>query len=86
MSIFELTAIVSLLAAWLILLLMKVGVIEWAQVNGSKLVSELASCHFCLSWWSCVVITLIIFVFVCGDVKVCLVPFMAAPITRQIIR
>ena len=27
---------------------------EWLQVRGCGLVSEMASCDFCLSWWTCV--------------------------------
>ena len=32
-------------------------IIGWLQIHGSKLISELASCDFCLNWWlSCIII------------------------------
>ena len=34
--------------------LSKWGVVEYLQVRGCGLVSEMASCDFCLSWWTCV--------------------------------
>lgn len=40
-------------AAYALILLAKWGVVEWLQVRGGRLVSELASCDFCLSWWAC---------------------------------
>lgn len=39
------------LVSWIVILLTKWRVLEWLQVHGTRLVSELASCHFCLSWW-----------------------------------
>jgi hypothetical protein len=42
------------MAAYALVLLSKWGVVEWMQVRGCGLVSEMASCDFCLSWWMCV--------------------------------
>lgn len=44
------------IAAYALVLLSKWGVVEWMQVRGSRLVSEMASCGFCLSWWTCVLL------------------------------
>ena len=60
-SVLIIVAVVSLVSAFIILLAMKVGIIEWMQVHGDKFISELAKCNFCLSFWTCMLLT----VFVC---------------------
>lgn len=44
---------VALLSAFVLLLAKKVGIIEWMQVHGDKVISRMASCDFCLSFWMC---------------------------------
>lgn len=44
--------LVSLVAAYIILLAMKLGIIEWLQIHGDKYISEMAKCHFCMSFWT----------------------------------
>ena len=51
-SVLIIVAVVSLVSAFIILLAMKVGIIEWMQVHGDKFISELAKCNFCLSFWT----------------------------------
>ena len=53
--------LVALAAAFVIGLLTKWGVVEWMQVHGDKVLSKLFSCDFCLSFWTCTLLT----VFVC---------------------
>jgi len=41
-------------ASYALVLLAKWGVVEWLQVHGCRVVAEMASCGFCMSWWACV--------------------------------
>lgn len=75
---------IALLAAFLILLAQKLGGVEWLQVHGCRLLSEMAHCTFCLSWWACVGVAIVWAVAV-GNASLLLVPFMAAPLTRFLI-
>ena len=50
-SVLVIVAVVSLVSAFIILLAMKVGIIEWIQVHGDRFLSEMAKCNFCLSFW-----------------------------------
>lgn len=72
---------VSLFAAFLVLLAHKVGLVEWMQVHGSDLVSKMAHCDFCMSWWCCVLLTVMVMA-VTGEVYLAAVPFIATPLTR----
>lgn len=74
--------IIALLACWVILFAGKLGVIEWVQVHTRyKLIAELFSCQFCLSWWVCVIIS-ICFAIATGDIAMLLCPFCSTPLTR----
>lgn len=83
-EILQVVVLVALLAAWMVSLMAKVGIVEWMQVHGTALISEMASCDFCLSWWSCVVVSLVV-ALCCGEWCYVLVPFLATPITRRLI-
>lgn len=76
--------VVALLAAFLIGLMRKLGVVEYVQVHGNKLFSEMFSCDFCLSWWSCVAVALFAFI-ICGNPVLFGVPFCATMITRVLL-
>lgn len=76
--------IVALFAAWCILLLRKLGVIEWVQAYACLTLSRLASCDFCLSWWTCVVVSCVIAMLL-EQWLVLLVPFVSTPITRKLL-
>ena len=39
------------LTSWAVVLMKKWGVTEWMQVHGSRLVSELFRCDYCMNWW-----------------------------------
>ena len=84
--------LIALTAAFIILLLTKVGIIEWLQVNGLKakndrlndIVSKLANCHFCLSFWTGFILSVIVALLVSDCTLLC-APIFAAPITRFIL-
>ena len=72
----------SLFAAFLLLLAYKVGLVEWLQVHGSDKISKMAHCDFCMSWWLCVLMTIIV-LSVMPEVYLLAVPFIATPMTRH---
>ena len=39
------------LTSWVVVLLRKLGLLEFLQVHGNKFISKLASCDFCMNWW-----------------------------------
>ena len=73
--------LVALMASFLVLLLTKWGVVEWLQVHGDELLSKMASCSFCLSFWVCLLVTLVV-VLGTDNALYMSVPFFATPITR----
>ena len=74
----------SMIAAFVLLLLNKWGVIEYVQVHGNDFFVKMFSCWFCLSWWSNVLISIIIGA-VLSDWAAIAVPFIATPITRKML-
>lgn len=84
MRVILIVVMIALLAAFVVLLLKKVGVIEAGQIYGSRLVSELCHCDFCLSWWACLFIAVVIAI---TETDFCVVFYamMATPITRQLV-
>lgn len=59
MSYLEIVLLISLLSAFVITLAKKWGYVEKMQVHGCDLLHKLASCNFCLSWWTNVIFSLI---------------------------
>lgn len=76
--------VVALAAAFVILLAMKVGIIEWMQARGDKLVSDLASCHFCMSFWTGTILFVIMAV-VYDDPLLVFGGMFSCPITRMLL-
>lgn len=76
--------ITALIATFFLLLAYKLGMIEWLQVHGNEFVSKLANCTFCLSWWTCLAVSMIIII-VSLDLSLLIVPVIATPITRKMI-
>lgn len=74
---------VALVAAFVLLTLKKIGVVEWLQVHGSDLVSEMAHCDFCLSWWTCLAVALMVAA-TTQNPCIMLTAVLAAPITRKL--
>jgi hypothetical protein len=74
----------SLLASFIILLLKKFKVVDYIQIHGSKIISDLFSCDFCLSWW-CSILVCGVFSITFGNYQYMFIPFFSTPITRLII-
>lgn len=77
------TAAVALAAAFALLLLKKWGIIEWLQVHGNDLISKMANCDFCLSWWTCLVVATVAAI-LAQDPLCILTAVMATPLTRKL--
>lgn len=76
--------LIALLAAFLLILANKWGVIEKVQVRGNDFFSEMFSCGFCLSWWTCVLLS-ILFALIQWDGSLLFAALFATPITRRLI-
>lgn len=77
-------AVVSLAAAFFLSLLSKWKVIEWLQVHApSEFLYKLFSCKFCVSWWTCVIISLTLCV-ATGWFALMAVPICSTIITREL--
>lgn len=77
------SAAVALAAAFALLLLKKWGIIEWLQVHGNDLISKMANCDFCLSWWTCLVVATVAAI-LAQDPFCILTAVMATPLTRKL--
>ena len=76
--------IVALIANFLLLLAYKLGIVEWLQVHGNDIVSKMAHCDFCMSWWISVFLTVVLLVAV-NDVDLLIVPVIATPLARKLL-
>jgi hypothetical protein len=78
------SGIVALTAAFIILLLKKWGAIEWLQVHGSNLVSQMANCDFCLSCWTSLSVAIALALCI-DDWRAVFVSLLATPICRKLL-
>ena len=76
--------LIALASAFLLTLAYKWGVIEWMQVHGDKIISQMANCDFCLSFWSNVIVCMVVMLVV-DDVTVGLAPLFSTMITRKLL-
>lgn len=74
----------ALFSAFSINLLKKWGIIEWLQIHGSELISKMAHCDFCLSWWTNLIISIIVAIII-GSWAILLIPFFSTMITRFVL-
>lgn len=75
---------VAMNAAFVISLLDKWGAIEYVQINGSEFFAKMFSCQFCLSWWACVTLAILLAI-AAGNATVLLTPFVSTMITRRML-
>lgn len=76
--------LVASATAFILLFLQKTGIIEQVQIHASKLISKLFSCHFCLSFWTALVLALFLAMYF-RDYTLLLIPVFSAPITRRLL-
>lgn len=77
-------ALIALFSSFTVLLLSKVGALEWLQINGSEFISKLANCTFCLCFWISLILAIIVSI-ILKDIRIVLVPFFATPIARFLV-
>lgn len=75
--------VVGIIAAFFVMLAKKWGIIEQIQMRGNEFFSEMARCDFCLSWWTCCVLTLL-YVLATGNVDMIYMPFVGTMISRYL--
>lgn len=76
--------LIALASAFVLTLAYKWGVIEWMQVHGDKIISQMANCDFCLSFWSNIIVCMVVMLVV-DDVTVGLAPLFSTMITRKLL-
>lgn len=76
--------VVALIAAFVLTLLRKWGVIECVQVHGNEFFAKMFNCDFCLSWWACVLICFVALL-ITGNPVYLGVPFCSTMITRTLL-
>lgn len=84
MDFILLTIIIALFSCFVILFIEKIGYRELMQVRAPKLIAELFSCDFCLSWWTNLIVTLVFCVMECEWYFICCA-VAATPITRKLL-
>lgn len=80
------TFVVATMSAFIVTLLHKWGAVEYMQVHAPRLLSELAKCNFCMSWWVSVGIAALPVIF--GRIELIdgiAVAMCATPIARYLI-
>ena len=75
---------VALSAAFAILLIGKLGIRDNIIAKAPKLISQLFDCDFCLSFWTSVILAVILAIFF-REMSIILIPIISTPITRILI-
>lgn len=76
--------VVSLAAAFIVLLVKKWGVAEWMQIHGDDFSRKLFSCDLCMSFWASCAVCVVLILFGCG-MHVLLFPILSTPVTRMLV-
>lgn len=82
--IIEVSFLVACMVTFLLLLAHKVGLVEYLQVHGDKIMSKMAQCDFCMSWWLSVIMMVAV-VWVTADIHLMIIPFLSTPIARRML-
>lgn len=75
---------IALAAAFIILLIGKLGIRDSVIAKAPKLISQLFDCDFCLSFWMSVILAIILAIFF-KEINILFIPIMSTPITRILI-
>ena len=78
------TIVVACLSAFIVLFLNKIGFVNTMQVHAPKLISELFSCQFCLSFWVAVLISITVSIVLTNPIFL-LIPVFSTVITRRLL-
>lgn len=83
-GLLTITMMISLAAAFVVLLVKKWGIAEWMQIHGDSFTSKLFGCDLCMSFWTCFVVTLAV-ACLTEDNTIVLAPVFATPLTRMLV-
>ena len=75
---------IALTAAFAILLIGKLGIRDNIIAKAPKLISQLFDCDFCLSFWTSVILAVILAIFF-REMSIIFIPIISTPITRILI-
>jgi hypothetical protein len=75
---------IALAAAFAILLIGKLGVRDEIIARAPKLISQLFDCDFCLSFWTSLILAIILAIFF-NEMSIIFIPIISTPITRILI-
>ena len=84
MEFLALVVCVALAAAFAIMLMRKWGVVEWVIVHGNDFFSQMFSCDFCLSFWTCSVLMTVCACWY-GEPLLVLCGLFSCPLTRRLL-
>ena len=72
---------IALAAAFVILLIGKLGIRDNIIAKAPKLISQLFDCDFCLSFWTSLILAIILAI-IFNEMSIIFIPIMSTPITR----
>lgn len=75
---------IALAAAFVILLIGKLGIRDSVIAKAPKLISQLFDCDFCLSFWTSAILAVILAIFF-SEFSILFIPIISTPITRILI-
>lgn len=75
---------IALAAAFAILLIGKLGIRDNIIAKAPKLISQLFDCDFCLSFWTSLILAVILAIFF-REMNILFIPIISTPITRILI-
>lgn len=75
---------IALAAAFVILLIGKLGIRDNIIAKAPKLISQLFDCDFCLSFWTSLILAIILAIFF-REMNILFIPIISTPITRILI-
>ena len=75
---------IALAAAFVILLIGKLGIRDNIIAKAPKIISQLFDCDFCLSFWASLILAVILAIFF-GEMNILFIPIISTPITRILI-
>ena len=75
---------IALAAAFVILLIGKLGIRDDIITKAPKIISQLFDCDFCLSFWTSLILAVVLAIFF-REMDILFIPIISAPITRILI-
>ena len=83
-TMFSALIYIALAAAFVILLIGKLGIRDNIIAKAPKLISQLFDCDFCLSFWTSLILAVILAIFF-REMNILFIPIISTPITRILI-